>query len=85
MSHDAVADGDDGDGEQLGGVVVVTRWGGGKLGAPPKLPLHLRPWEVGRRRCACGSGTPGVWRGGGCGGSSRPGARAATGVAQVLG
>lgn len=85
MSHDAVADGDGDDGEQPGAVVVATRWGGGKLGAPPNLPLHLQLWEAGHRRCVCVLGMSGVWKDGGCGGSFHPGALVATGVVQVLG
>lgn len=82
--RDVVADDDgDGGGEQPGAVAVGTRWGGGKLGVPRYLPPRLRLWGAARRSWGCASGTSGVWRGGGCGGSFHPGAPTVTG--EVLG
>lgn len=85
MSHDAFADGDGGDGGQLGAVAVATRWGDGKLGALPSPTRHLRLWEADHRRWVCASDmTGGQWNGG-CDGSFHPGALAAKGVTQILG
>lgn len=57
----------------------MTRWGGGKLGAPPNLSPHLQLWEAGHRRWVCVLGMSGVWKDGGCGGSFHPGALMVTG------
>lgn len=83
MSHDAVADG--GDDEQPDVVIVETRWGDGKLGAPPNLPPHLQLWEAGHRRWVYVLDMSGVWMDGGCGGSSHLGGLVATGVVLGLG
>lgn len=64
---------------------MATKWGGGKLGAPPNPPPRLQLWEVDHRRWVCVLGTSGVWRDGGCGGSFHPGALMATGEVQGLG
>lgn len=85
--HDVVADddGDGGGGERPGAVTVGTRWGGGKLGAPPYLPPPLQLWGADRRRWGYVLGTSGVWRVGGCGGSFHPGAPMVRGEVRGLG
>lgn len=86
MLHDAVADGDGGGGgEQPGAVVVATRWEGEKLWAPPNLTPRLPLKEAGHRRWVCVLGMSGVWRDGGCGCSSHPGALMATDEVEGLG
>lgn len=77
--HDGVA-GDGGeDDEQPGAVVVATKREGEKPGAPPNPPLRLQLKGAERRRWVSVSGTSGVWRGWGCGGSFHPGALMAPG------
>lgn len=64
---------------------MATRWGDGKLGAPPSLPRRLRLWEADHRCWVCASGMIGGQRDGGCDGSFHPGALVAKCVTQVLG
>lgn len=86
MLHDAVADdGGDGGGGQLDAVAVATRWGGGKLVAPPNPPHHRQLWGADRTHWVYVLDMSGVWWGGGCGGSFHPGAQMVIGEVRGLG
>lgn len=71
--HDAVADDDGGGGGQLDVANVGTRWGGGRLWAPLKLPHHHRLQGPDRRHWEYVSDIYGVLTDVCCGGSFHPG------------